>query len=580
MGVLDLFAMLFTEIADQVHLHSVDITAMRVFVRERFSLLRQRLLNLTFNTSFQHFGYKILLVIDEAQNLGKAEFGTFFSQQIPSEAERQAGAASLDNYMRPILSPLIHGFYQIAADRNQFCVIPCGTGLSILDMKWPEDSAPGPKGYSELLGPFTDFQGWESLEQVQNYRDLVRRSLPDDDARIIFDVRVPDTSVTELFERLRGRFRPIVSAIERMIMPSNDRIDWRVALKETEDTLASTDPQHYTKGNIVNDISRMISRVDQLKSRYAKYQNIGTILQFFVLQHYLHGRPVVLNTEEAPLVEASVARIMDVDPDFHSAIGSLFSLSLKESVLGSSWEMAVMPSVVHVFHDKVLSDTALIPSEAVRCDSGLLDSKARIVGLDPYMLRTDYHSMSLKEFLEAHVENGSRSCKDGRHVPAFYRLAETPSGPDIAFVLHFDNHGFCPAFIQLKLRASMDQPDTLSAFTAVKAAAVQGHLGETKLQTFCTVSPKWFLCIVIAYPAELPGVEGLFSELRSSERILAAQEEQTPQCISLRIDNNNIHSLFPESHMNALDRLKSLKRELDQDGDELADDHAAKQRRL
>ncbi|KAG0271202.1 hypothetical protein BGZ96_005935, partial [Linnemannia gamsii] len=172
MGIKDLFAMLFTSIANEIHLHSVDITTMSAFAREQFSSLCQRLPNLTFSTPSQRFDYKILLVIDEAQNLGKEEFGTFLSQQIPSEAERRAGAASLDGYLRPILSPLVHGLYQISADKNQFCVIPCGTGLSVFDMKWLEDSAPVPKGYNKQLGPFTDFQGWESLEQVQTYLAL------------------------------------------------------------------------------------------------------------------------------------------------------------------------------------------------------------------------------------------------------------------------------------------------------------------------------------------------------------------------------------------------------------------------
>jgi len=213
MGVEDLFAMLFTSIANEIYLHSVDITTISVYVQERFSSLRQRLLNLTFNTPSQRFGYKILFVIDEAQNLGIKEFGTFLSQQIPAEAERPAGAASLDGYLRPILSPFVHGLYQISADKNMFCVIPCGTGLSVFDLKWLEDSAPVSKGYRELLGPFTDFQGWGSMEQVQQYRDLVRCSLPNADARNNFTTRVPDDSIPELFARLRGRFRPIVSAI-------------------------------------------------------------------------------------------------------------------------------------------------------------------------------------------------------------------------------------------------------------------------------------------------------------------------------------------------------------------------------
>jgi len=205
--------MLFILIAEAIHHHSVDIIIMSTFVEERFDGLYNRLQNLTINTPSQRFGYTILLVIDEAQNLSNMEFGKFRSQKAPSEADRRAGAASSDKYMRPILSPLVRGLYQIAADRNRFCVIPCGTGLSIFEMRWSGSSGSVTKGEKEELRPFTDFQGWESLEQVQHYRDLVRRSLPNADARNIFDTRVPNEAMPELFARLRGRFRPVVSAI-------------------------------------------------------------------------------------------------------------------------------------------------------------------------------------------------------------------------------------------------------------------------------------------------------------------------------------------------------------------------------
>ncbi|KAF9111523.1 hypothetical protein BGW39_004334, partial [Mortierella sp. 14UC] len=95
------------------------------------------------------------------------------------------------------------------------------------------------------------------------------------------------------------------------------------------------------------------------------------------------------------------------------------------------------------------------------------------------------------------------------------------------------------------LRGSMDSEDILSAFATVKADAVQHHLGNSKLRTFCTVSPKWYLGVFIAYPTELPGAEGSFAEVRRSERIRGAQEEESPQCISLKVDKNNIHDLFP-----------------------------------
>ena len=388
-------------------------------------------------------------------------------------------------------------------------------------------------------------------------------------------------------------------------MPSNGRIDWRLAIKETEDTLSSTESRYYGKGNIGFDISRMIRRVHDFESRYAKYQNIQTTLKAFVLQHYLHGSPVLLNKEEAPLVEASVGRILNFgedtatvldepfalraavnyfrryDPDFHSAICTLLGSGSNASVHGHQWEMAVLPSLAHVFHDKILSNTDLVPKGAKSYDP-ILNGKAEIAGyVDHLTLGTDFQRMSLDEFLDAHVRHGSR--KDGEPVPPFYHPAETPSGPDVAFVLRFDNHGYCPVFVQLKMRHKMTLPRTQSAYSTVKSEAVQGHLQETMLQTFCTGDPKRFLGVVIAYPAELAGVEGTFPEVRRSERIRSAQGD-TLQCISLRIDMNNIHGLFPKNHMQALDLLKGIKRQLDQSeggqgGDDQKDEPPTKQRR-
>ncbi|KAF9146969.1 hypothetical protein BG015_011443 [Linnemannia schmuckeri] len=125
--------------------------------------------------------------------------------------------------------------------------------------------------------------------------------------------------------------------------------------------------------------------------------------------------------------------------------------------------------------------------------------------------------MSLSEFLEAHIKNGSRSRNDWSQVPVFYHPAETPSGPDIVFVLHFDNYGFCPIFIQLKRQVSLKSGDILGVFAT---------------------------------------------------------------CILLKIDKNNICDLFPEAHVKVLDRLKNIKRELEQSRDDPADDRAVKQRRF
>ncbi|KAI7831777.1 hypothetical protein BC939DRAFT_472873 [Gamsiella multidivaricata] len=185
--------------------------------------------------------------------------------------------------------------------------------------------------------------------------------------------------------------------------------------------------------------------------------------------------------------------------------------------------------------------------------------------------------MTLEGFLAAHIQNGS--LKDGRRVPPFYHPVEKISGPEIVFVLHFDGCGYCPVFIQLKMRISMDKAQTRAAQTTVDSDAVQRHL-ENDLQAFCTLTPKRFLGVVITYPAELTSFQDSFDSYRQSERLRAAQGEQTLECVTLRIDKDNIHSLFPAHHMEALDRLKGIKRELNQDSDDLVDEQVAKHRGL
>ncbi|KAG0048437.1 hypothetical protein BGZ83_006594 [Gryganskiella cystojenkinii] len=561
LNVKDMFATLFGLVMDQVYARVIGIMPMIAIVQDRFSKLRRRLLDLTFNTSPERFDYKILLVVDEAQTLGMMDF----------ESEGQAGAASPnipDCYMRPVLSHLVHGFCFIAADKNEFCVIPCGSDLSILDMRWLEDSAFGPKGHKGQLGPFTNFTGWRSVEQVQNYRDLVRRSLSNDEARIIFDSHVPLISTQELFESLRGRFGPTIFAIERMIMllPDNGELDWKKAIEETDKTLTSTASRHFVQGNIAYDIARMIRREEAPLVE----ASVGRIL------HFDEETATVL--DEPFALRAAVNYFRRYDPSFHRAICTLTSSGPNVSVHGRQWEMAVLPSLAHVFHDKILSNTPLVPDEAKSCNP-VLSGKAEIVGyVNHLILGTDFESMSLDAFLDAHINRTSR--KDGKLVPPFYHPAETPFGIDVVFVLHLDNHGYCPVFVQLKMRHKMTKTGTQSAFSTIKSEAVQGHLQETMLQTFCTGHPKRFLGVVIAYPAELAGVEGTFPEIRQSERIYLAQGDR-PQCISLRIDMNNIHDLFPHNHMQALDLLEGIKRLLDQTeggqgNDEQKDELAAK----
>ncbi|KAF9939235.1 hypothetical protein BGZ65_011164 [Modicella reniformis] len=113
--------------------------------------------------------------------------------------------------------------------------------------------------------------------------------------------------------------------------------------------------------------------------------------------------------------------------------------------------------------------------------------------------------------------------------------------PKVDLVSYSGSESVVPSFANLRAGYGILR----KCVKTVGADAVQGYLGEAMLQVYCTVTPNRFLEVVIAYPVEL-GVED---------------------------------GLFPEQHMKALDRLKGIKRDLNLEGDDLVDEHAAKQHR-
>ncbi|KAF9976693.1 hypothetical protein BGZ65_007717, partial [Modicella reniformis] len=583
-GLVDIFTKLSQCIAEDICHHCVEYQFVQKLVQGQLSQLRQRLQDLTPNWN-SCLPYKIVIVLDEAQNLGKEEFGTYLSEKISSD-NALLSTTETQECMRPVLSPFVHGFYHISKDQSEICVVPCGTGLSIYDLEWLDGSAPITKGYSKE-GRFTEFGGWKLLEEVKSYRDLVRRSLPNEEAKINFDKRVPEEAILELFSRLRGRFRPIVSSMELMIKRSpNEGAGWRSAIIEVDNRLTSGDVAYYGPGNIVYDKERMNSLVAKFPKRYGKYQRIRAARELFVLQYYLFGRPLIIDRDEALLVEVSVGRFLlsgddtttvldepfalraavnyflKSDEGLHKATLHLLRTGPQPSVQGQMWEMAVLPTLVEVFHNKVLSDTALVPDPS---KYNFLSKGATIVGMNMGTLGTDYNSMTLQEFLMAHMPGIEKN------VPPFYYPSASISGPDIVFMLDFEGCGRCPVFIQLKLRTSMNKSETMRAQATTDSQTIQGHL-EDDLRNFCTLTPKRFLGVVIAYPAELTGFQDSFTKIRQSERLIVKYGEQTIERVALKIDRNNIESLFPKVHVEALNRLKNVKRELRQDSDDLLDE--------
>ncbi|KAF8962660.1 hypothetical protein BGZ46_001134 [Entomortierella lignicola] len=561
----DLFDILFKKLMDRVHSSQATMVNVQMLVRGRFGELKEMLCShkLYKRSHLIESKYKILIIVDEAQILGDKEHGFYITESKSPEA--------MDDPERPLLSPMVHGLYKVSENDNDFCVIPCGTGLSIYDMRYLSDSASWLKDHPEKPMPFTEFGGWGTLTN---------------DTKAKFVLRVPEEAMRELYQRLRGRFRPIISALELMLADqgTNDKEIWESAIARTRDKLESAAPEHNKNGNICHQIRKMLGRVTMYPERYKGFEDIDLTLRMFVCEQYLHGNPLLLDNLQAPLVEASVGRILnfgsqlktvldepfaleaalnyydDRDPGFMNTVRATWNILPSPSVHGLHWELAMMNTLIHIFHNKMLSETPLF-STSNPCQDPTLETRASIVAATCNRRGINHDRVSLEKFLESHIKHGSMF--DGHELPPFYLPAIKPSGPDLVFVLKFEGEIYYPVFVQLKLRHSLSSAQAVHALETVQELAVEGHLNSHRkkksskiysLSEFCTNGK--YIGVVICYPKDLSSFEEDLIEIVDGTNIA-----NNVQQIFLTIDERNICNLFPDDHMRALDELKGIKRQ-------------------
>ncbi|KAF9110240.1 hypothetical protein BGX27_006607 [Mortierella sp. AM989] len=131
-------------------------------------------------------------------------------------------------------------------------------------------------------------------------------------------------SIKMLFELLRGRFRPIVS-IEGII--SNPGKNYHDLIQQNfyELILAIL---HIGGGNICNEIRRVLGTIRNNKDRYADYSDVECFMRMFIVAQVQHGQGLALDFPEAPLVEASIGRLVTIDGKVKTIMDEPFVLEI------------------------------------------------------------------------------------------------------------------------------------------------------------------------------------------------------------------------------------------------------------
>ncbi|KAF9920728.1 hypothetical protein BGZ67_001019, partial [Mortierella alpina] len=119
---------------------------------------------------------------------------------------------------------------------------------------------------------------------------------------------IPKASVQELFFKLRGRYRPIITTIEDIIANGSPSY-WREAIERRVRALVCYPEQFPMRGNLCSDIKRMLDKVAKDSIKYADAVELKHVLKQTVVLRASLGLPWSLRGEEPILVESAFGRL-------------------------------------------------------------------------------------------------------------------------------------------------------------------------------------------------------------------------------------------------------------------------------
>ncbi|KAG0279993.1 hypothetical protein BGZ97_009474, partial [Linnemannia gamsii] len=250
-AVPDIFDAVFRDILYAYHHQSPTITlpSLERLLQNRFRLVQ----DLISSFASDSLTKKLLVVLDEAQTL--------------SDHGRECFVSSADSRdLRSILSPIIHGLMNISGSAQDYCVVTCGTGIGADELEILVGSGGIAATLDQIDDRIVDFPGWETEDQVTMYIKNLGDAMGEDD-RAMLHTLIPKAAVQELFFKLRGRFKPIITTIEDIIANGSPSY-WREAIERRVRALVCYPEQFPMRGNLCSDIKRMLDKVARDPSKY------------------------------------------------------------------------------------------------------------------------------------------------------------------------------------------------------------------------------------------------------------------------------------------------------------------------
>ncbi|KAF9345383.1 hypothetical protein BGX26_003216 [Mortierella sp. AD094] len=407
---------------------------------------------------------------------------------------------------------------------------------------------------------YLEFPGWTDQTSVQSFIERVKNHLLDEESIKAVDALLTSPAVNMLYKRLRGRFRPIVTAIEGIIS-SGDPNKCEEIIDNTEAMLISWKDRE-RRGNLLSELDRVENKIAKYPNQFVSASSIKETLGLFLYRWYILGETAIVLEDDAQLVEAAFGRIKMLggdarvvldepmclkatqnyfkqkDPLFIAAAERAMLTSTNPSVNGTMWESLMSAVFVQTFKSKPLHQWPLLPNSNI---PDKLTGDVTIVGYDEHepQLAITHKDITTQAFMEAHAKDGSMQGE--KTIPPFYFPAPHESGKAADEALATTSGG--------TVQAKMDKEHE-------KITERQPPPPPPQLEDYCP--SEMYVSMVITYPAEVI-------------RFQVKRPDPTPEIpgslrhVIINIDDNNFAKIFPERHVKFLDKLKRFKRRAEDD---------------
>ncbi|KAF9924400.1 hypothetical protein BGZ67_009274 [Mortierella alpina] len=546
----DIFDILFLQVLKLRHHPANDLldSIRNVYEDMKECLIRQGCLpNIKDDT-------RLLVVHDEAQFLGDEFNGSFQSM------------SSSDETPRPLLSPILHAFRNIG--EHQLTLVTCGTGLSINTLFWVQSSGSGLKDSSSTF-EYLEFPGWTDRDSMKTYISRVRDCLQDEQSKQALNEYLSQNALDMLYDKFVGRYRPAIVAMGR-IVECNNPSAWKNTIEDAEERLVSWAYRHI-KGNLCYEILRVHDK--QSKYKELHLESIDNMLGLLMYQRCMCGNhDLVLKDVNPKLVEHAFGRIKIIkghavtvmdEPfvslavqNYFAAIHPYFAREVRKRMVKSSaieqgcvFERFMMKAFSETFNTRPLSEWPHQPAISEMCPA--LVGKVEIVGWrEPGLEQGTTHAMmSIEEFMKAHVDEGS--IRNKMPVAPFFFPKSKPSGPDLLFFIRVDGRKAIPVFVQMKLHqgsSNFSEKDWSDALSTVSAPKIEDHAME--FRKYCP--DNVYISMIVAYPTKW--AEALLAPSKVPKDCSGVQQ------VVINVSDNNFGDIFPQEHMEFIDRLKNARK--------------------